>query len=297
MQMSVLALAAAAAFCVAFGIWGVGLVTANERVVASAIPTRSGKKKESDTFIIAALADVIGRPFTRPAMDILGPWRSGIRRRIDAAGRPNGMTVETYARRTVGYVIMFGLLGTLFVLQGSVLFGLFAYTAMFLNEFFLYSKARGRQDEIQRTMPDFLDVLVVTVTAGLSFRLALARVTESMPGVLADEFTVVLRQMDLGTSRREAFEDLRSRNSAESLNQFVTAILQAEELGAPLSNALVEIASDMRRESAQWAKRKAQKNTPKITIVTAVLVMPSLILIIIGGLIYGTDIDFSIFGG
>jgi tight adherence protein C len=295
--MEVLALAAAAAICVALGVLGVGLATANERVVASALPARRGKKEGSDTFLLAALADSVGRPFTRPAMDLLGPWRSGIRRRIDAAGRPGGMTVETYARRTAGYVILFGGLGLLITLNGNVLFGMLFFLMMFLNEAFLYSKARGRQDEIQRTMPDFLDVLVVTVSAGLSFRLALARVTESMPGVLADEFTVVLRQMDLGTPRREAFEDLRSRNSAESLKQFVTAILQAEELGAPLTNALVEIASDMRRESAQWAKRKAQKNTPKVTVVTAVLVMPALMLLIIGGMIYGSGVDFSNLGG
>jgi tight adherence protein C len=146
-------------------------------------------------------------------------------------------------------------------------------------------------------MPDFLDVLAVTVSAGLSFRHALARVADSMPGALADEFTIALRQMDLGTPRREAFEDLRSRNSSEALNQFVTAILQAEELGAPLANALVEIASDMRRESAQWAKRKAQKNTPKVTAVTAALVLPAFMLLVVGAMFFGTGVDISDISG
>jgi tight adherence protein C len=295
--MLVLALAAAAALCVGMGVWGLALATAGERVAEGALPVRSQQKKNSDNSAIAALADAIGRPFTRLTMDLLGPWRANIRRRIDAAGRPGGMTVESYARRTAGYVIIFGLLGGLLIFNGSFFLGVLFLLAMMLNEALLYSKARARQDEVQRTMPDFLDVLVVTVTAGLSFRLALARVTESMPGVLADEFTVVLRQMDLGTPRREAFEDLRSRNSAEALKQFVTAILQAEELGAPLSKSLVEIASDMRRESAQWAKRKAQKNTPKVTVVTAVLVVPALMLLVVGGLIYGSGIDFSTLGG
>ncbi len=297
--MVVLGLAAAAALCMGMGVWGLALATANERVAQNALPTRAElkKKNDSDTSIIAAIADAIGRPFTRVAMDLMGPWRSSIRQRIDAAGRPGGMTVESYVRRTAGYVITFGLLGGLLIVNGNFFLGVLFLFATMLNEAFLYSKARARQDEIQRTMPDFLDVLVVTVTAGLSFRLALSRVAESMPGVLADEFTIVLRQMDLGTPRREAFEDLRSRNSAEALKQFVTAILQAEELGAPLSKSLVEIASDMRRESAQWAKRKAQKNTPKVTVVTAVLVLPALMILVIGGLIYGSGIDFGSLGG
>lgn len=286
-------LAAAAALVVVLGMWGLSLATAAERVVPNAIPVRTRKKEKSDTFIIAAVADVVGRPFTRLTMDLLGPWRTQIRRRIDAAGRPGGMTVELYARRTAGYVLIFGGLGVVFIVSGSYAFGFLCILASLLNEAFLYSKARSRQDEIQRTMPDFLDVLAVTVSAGLSFRHALARVAESMPGALADEFVVALRQMDLGTPRREAFEDLRNRNSSEALNQFVTAILQAEELGAPLANALVEIASDMRRESAQWAKRKAQKNTPKVTAVTAALVLPAFMLLVIGAMFFGSGVDIN----
>jgi tight adherence protein C len=290
-------LAAAAGLVILLGFWGLSLATAAERVVPSAVPVRSRKKEKSDTFIMAVMADVVGRPFTRLTMDILGPWRSQIRRRIDAAGRPGGMTVETYARRTAGYVLLFGGLGVLFIVSGSYVFGVLCIFASLLNEAFLYSKASARQDEIQRTMPDFLDVLAVTVSAGLSFRHALARVADSMPGALADEFTIALRQMDLGTPRREAFEDLRSRNSSEALNQFVTAILQAEELGAPLANALVEIASDMRRESAQWAKRKAQKNTPKVTAVTAALVLPAFMLLVVGAMFFGTGVDISDISG
>jgi len=283
-------LAAGAALSVLIGVWGFSLATAGERVVKGAVPVRTRTKDKSDTFIVAALADSIGRPFTRPAMDILGPWRTQIRRRIDAAGRPGGMTVELYARRTAGYAILFGGLGVLFILNGSYVYAALFLAAIFLNEAFLFSKARARQDEIQRSMPDFLDVLAVTVSAGLSFRLALGRVAESMPGSLADEFTIALRQMDLGTPRREAFDDLRSRNSSEALNQFVTAILQAEELGAPLANALVEIASDMRRESAQYAKRKAQKNTPKVTAVTAALVLPAVMLLVVGAMFFGSGV-------
>lgn len=204
------------------------------------------------------------------------------------------MTVETYSRRTAGYTVLFGLLGLLLIVNGQPLFGILAFFGSLQTELVLYSKRVARQDNIQRSMPDFLDVLAVTVSAGLSFRLALSRVAESMPGPLAEEFMVALRQMELGTPRREAFEDLRNRNSSEAVNLFVTAILQAEELGAPLGTALVDIGADMRRESAQWAKRKAQRTTPKITAITMSMTLPALMLVVLGALFIGSGMGVQV---
>jgi len=295
--MTILAMAAAAALSVIIGVWGFALMTADERIAASAVPMSHKSKQKNDTFILNALADRLGRPFTGLAMELLAPRRIKIRRRIDAAGRPGGMTVESYARQTAGYVVMFGCIGLLLMLSGQFVLGAICLLGGLQNEFLLYGRMQARQDNIQRTMPDFLDVLAVTVTAGLSFRLALARVAESMPGPLAEEFMVALRQMELGTSRREAFEDLRSRNNSEAVSQFVTAILQAEELGAPLTTALKDISEDMRRESAQWAKRRAQRATPRITMVTTALTLPSLMLVVLGALFYSSGASIGgIFG-
>ncbi|HEV7935646.1 MAG TPA: type II secretion system F family protein [Actinomadura sp.] len=295
--MSILAMAAGAALTVILAVWGFALMTADERVAASAVPKPSKPKQKNDTFILNVVADLLGRPFTGLAMEVLAPRRIAIRRRIDAAGRPGGMTVESYARQTAGYFVMFGSIGLLLMLSGQWLLGALCLLGGLQNEFLLYARMQERQDQVQRSMPDFLDVLAVTVTAGLSFRLALARVAESMPGPLAEEFMVALRQMELGTSRREAFEDLRSRNSSEAVSQFVTAFLQAEELGAPLSTALKDISEDMRRESAQWAKRKAQRATPRITMVTTALTLPSLMLIVLGSLFYSSGANIGgIFG-
>jgi tight adherence protein C len=268
-------------------------MTADERIAASAVPMSGKRKQKNDTFILTVLADRLGRPFTGLAMELLAPWRMKIRKRIDAAGRPGGMTVESYARQSAGYVVMFGSIGLLLMLSGQFLFGAICLLGGLQNEFLLYGRMQARQDNIQRTLPDFLDVLAVTVTAGLSFRLALARVAESMPGPLAQEFMVALRQMELGTSRREAFEDLRTRNSSEAVSQFVTALLQAEEIGAPLTAALKDISEDMRRESAQWAKRKAQRATPRITVVTTALTLPALMMIVLGAMFYSSGAGFG----
>jgi len=272
---------------------GFALYTGGDRVVPSSLPKAPPKAKSDGIFILNRLADVVGRPFTGPMLELLAPWRTRIRRRIDAAGRPGGMTVESYARQTAGMIVMFGGLGVLLFLQGRTTIALAVLVAMFQNEFLLYGRAQSRKDEIERELPDFLDVLAVTVTAGLSFRTALARVVESMPGALAEEFRIVLRQMELGTPRREAFEDLRTRNASAAIGQFVTAMLQAEELGAPLSTSLMDIAADMRRESAQWARRRAQRMTPRITAATTALTLPAMMLVIVGSLFFSSGLDLG----
>ena len=197
----------------------------------------------------------------------------------------------------MGFVLMFGVFGLMLMASGQLIFGVLTMLGALQNEFVLYARVRARQDDIQRTLPDFLDVLAVTVSAGLGFRHALTRVAESMPGALADEFMVALRQMELGTPRRDAFEDLRKRNDSQALSQFVTAILQAEELGAPLATALIDIGADMRRESAQWAKRKAQRTTPRITAVTTALTLPAVMAIVLGSMLFSSGADlFGLLG-
>ena len=291
--MMILGMALGGALCVVLAVWGYALASSGERVAASAIPALDKSKQKNDVFILNVIADRLGRPFTGIAMELLAPWRIKIRKRIDAAGRPGGMTVESYARTTAGYVVMFGSIALLMFLIGQFVFGLICLLGPLQNEALIYGRMRSRQDDIQRAMPDFLDVLAVTVSAGLSFRVALARVAESMQGPLSEEFMVALRQMELGTPRREAFEDLRKRNSAEALGLFVTAILQAEELGAPLQAALMDISQDMRRESAQWARRKAQRTTPSITAVTTTLTLPALMAIVLGAMFFGSEVNLG----
>ena len=93
---------------------------------------------------------------------------------------------------------------------------------------------------------------------------ALQRVAEALGGPVGEEMLTALRQMELGATRREAFLALRARNDSESLSTFVGAQLQAEELGVPLSEALNDIAQDMRRAAAQDARRRAARAAPRI---------------------------------
>lgn len=285
------------ALCLVLLTWGFHLATAEQQVVGG-VPVREKKQKSDEDFLLFVISELVGRPFRGIVLGIIGTrGAASVRRRIAAANRSGRMTVERYASRKAGDFIIYGGLGLL-MLKTSAVVGIVSIAyGLVMADLQLYSQARQRQEKIQQTLPDFLDVLAVTVSAGLGFRHAVARVSESMPGALAEEFQTALRQMELGASRREAFDDLRTRNSSEALGQFVTALLQAEELGAPLAQALNEISVDMRREHAQWARRKAQKINPRITIVTMATILPGLIILIVGAMFLGSSANFgNVFG-
>ena len=165
----------------------------------------------------------------------------------------------------------------------------------FIPDIALWSKAAERQEKIEDDLPDFLDVLAVTVSAGLLFRGALERVIERSEGPLAEEMQLVLRQMDVGQSRAEAFADLRARTSSNSLDSFVVALMQSEELGSPLTEALNQIALDMRQVTAQRARQKASKANPKISAVVSLIMVPATMLLIGVAMFYSVDFA-DIFG-
>lgn len=277
--------------------WGLFLATRKSEVAGDFVIEAPRKEAES-TFVLHRITEMIGRPFGPAVLDWLGDERQArVQLRIDAAGRPEGLTVRRYAQRKAGEVLLYGGLSFFLFLNDSTMFALLVLGFGALTDLSLYSSKQQRQEEIQKQLPDFLDVLAVTVGSGLAFRQALSRVADSMPGVLASEFRLALHQMELGTSRREAFGALRKRNSNESLGRFVTALQQAEELGAPLTQALHTISLDMRREDAQFLRRKAQQLNPRVTGVTALTMLPGLLLLIGGGMFIGSSIDLSaIFG-
>ena len=224
--------------------------------------------------------------------------RASIKRKLDAAGHPGGMTIEGYAGRKAGYTIIMGGAGLLFALRGNFLLGaLFIAFGWFYTDVWLGGVARARQSRIEHDLPDFLDILAVTVAAGVSFRSALGRVAEALEGPLSEEIMTALRQMELGMSRRQALEGIKGRNTSESLNQFVTALLQAEELGVPLADALGHLAEDMRRSFYQGARRRAAKAAPRVSLIVSTIIVPGAIVLIVASVIAGTDVDFgNLFG-
>ena len=154
-------------------------------------------------------------------------------------------------------------------------------------------QGRRRRESIDRDLPDFLDILAVTVNAGIAFRSALARVIDRFDGPISDEVRLTLDQMGHGASTKVAFLAMQRRSGSTAVRSFTTAFLQADELGAPLAETLNQIALDMRRENAQALRRKASQTVPKVTLVTSLVMVPAALILIIVGLAIGSGIDFG----
>lgn len=284
--MTPLLAALGAAALVGTGALGVRLITSTglEQVEAQ----YRTAQKELRTGGLAGLLDVLGRAFLRPMVRLYGSARL---RKLDVAirraGRPDGVTVTVYVQRQAGAIVLGFLLLLVFGMVGQWIFGVFLVVILSVwMRVWLLGATQSRQKQLDRELPDFLDVLGVTVLAGLGFRQAVERVCDFHDGALAEEMRRTLREMDVGVSRRHAFVGLRERTSSEAVGAFVTALLQAEELGVPLSDALEQIGRDSRREHAQRVRQKAAQAGPKVSLVVTLTIMPGAMLLIMSAIVF-----------
>ncbi|CAM5336413.1 MULTISPECIES: DUF5936 domain-containing protein [Streptomyces] len=261
-----------------------------------AVALESGATRTS---AVGSGIDRLGIRWAPAVLRMMGPKAVNKKRRqIDLAGNPGGLTIDRYAARRAVYGAL-GVLGAFsMLLRGQLFLALLMIAfGLFWVEAGIWSAIRVRRDHIERTLPDFLDVLAVVVSAGLGFRQALDRVAEKYEGPWSDELRITLRQMDMGVSRRQAFDELRRRNDSEQVAMFVTTLQQGEELGAPIVETLIQIANDMRRTDAQNARRKAAKAVPKATFAVTTFLLPGTLLLLTVGFVYGADVDFGALTG
>ncbi|MFF2022388.1 DUF5936 domain-containing protein [Streptomyces sp. NPDC058171] len=284
------ALTGAAVFGALFGIRLYRTETKLPGDLALALEVGATRVSTTDSAV-----DRIGMRCAPLVLRLMGPKRvDAKRRRIDRAGNPGGLTVDRYAARRAVYGVFGVVLGLVFLNNAQPLFAALTLAfGLFAADALIWQAVRERRAVIDRTLPDFLDVLAVVVSAGLGFRQALDRVAERYEGPWADELRITLRQMDMGVSRRQAFDELRRRNDSEQVAQFVSALQQGEELGSPIAETLIQIAGDMRRTDAQNARRRAAKTIPKATVVTLVFMLPATMILIATGMFLGSGSDFG----
>lgn len=287
------ALAALSGLGVAGVCYGIGMYRADVRLPADLqLALEVGGTR---TTKVGNAVDRLGMRWAPLVLRLMGPARTArVRARIDHAGHPYGLTVDRYAARRAVYGFLGGLAALATLSKGHwVLAALMVGYGWGWTDLGIWLAVRRRRDEIERTLPDFLDVLAVVVSSGLGFRQALERVSAVYQGPWSDEIRITLRQLDVGVSRREAFDQLRRRNRSEQVGQFVTALQQGEELGAPIARTLLQIAQDMRRTEAQNARRRAARTVPKATGVITTVLVPATMILLISGTILGSRIDFG----
>jgi tight adherence protein C len=233
----------------------------------------------------------------RPAIERLGSLlsrstpqkaRQDLMNRLDLAGRPGNLTPEDFgAVRLVAAAVMAALgllLGLLLAnpvyLAVSLAAG--AIIGYYLPVLWLKQKVDARRAQIQRGLPDAMDLLVIAVDAGLGFDAALARVTDKYRNALSDEFAKVLREVSLGRPRLEAMDEMGRSSGVEDLHNFIQAIIQSEQFGTGIGKILRIQADEMRRKRRQRAQEKAAQATLKMMLPMVGCIFPTLWIVLLG---------------
>jgi tight adherence protein C len=209
-----------------------------------------------------------------------------LQRRLDLAGNPRAWTPDRIlAVKGIGLLIgaALGLLIGIHSPAAAIVFAAaFAAFGFFLPDLLLYNEGLKRQAKIVSAMPDAIDMLTVCVEAGLGFDGALAQVARNTDGPLAEEFSRTLQEMQIGRSRPDALRGMVARSTVPELRTFVSALVQAGELGIPVSRVLREQAVEMRVRRRQRAEERAQKVPVKIMFPLILCIFPALLVVIIG---------------
>jgi tight adherence protein C len=230
--------------------------------------------------LVKRLAAVAVRVNPKTSMDGLGT-------RLLAAGLTTRVTITQFLAFKTGLAIGGGLLAIVFgvvagPLAGIVLAPVLGAVGFFAPDTFLTFRVKGRRERIRSELPDALDLLAVSVEAGLGLDGAVTKLTEHMEGALVDEFALTLGEMRIGEARHDALKKLAERVPAPEVAAFVRSVVQADQLGISLGRILRVQAADSRLRRQAAAEEKAMKAPIKMLFPTAILIFPSLFVVVLG---------------
>lgn len=235
--------------------------------------------------VVRPLIERVGRRLSRSTPE---KTRQDLQNKLNLAGHPGNLSPQDFmAIRYVACIVLFAvglLLGALLqsplwlavVAAGGALAGFFG-PLMWLNQ-----KVGDRRKEIQKALPDAMDLLTIAVEAGLGFDAAMARVTDKFHNALSDEFATVLQETRLGRPRMEALDDMGRRTGVEDLHNFVQAVIQSEQMGVGVAKILRLQSDEMRRKRRQRAQEKAAQASLKMMLPMVGCIFPTLWIILLG---------------
>jgi len=260
--------------------------------------------KELNKELDKPFADRVIDPFQKKALAV-GRRISGadtaerIRRKLDLAGNPPGWTVDrVLSGKVLGAVLglVFGLafqlmLGSptmkIVIIIGATVVGFFA------PNLYLYQRAHERAERLQRDLPDAIDLLTISVESGLGFDAAVQQVARNTEGPLSEEFSRVLREMQIGQGRADSLRALGERTNVPDVRTFVGAMVQADSFGIPIAQVLRVQSAEMRVKRRQRAEAKAQQVPVKITIPLIFCILPTLFIAVMGPAVLSIMDSFS----
>jgi tight adherence protein C len=216
--------------------------------------------------------------------------RDRVARKLLIAGSPTGWDAERLlAFKIIGFsggivagLFVTTLIGDMTPFIRIVLIGLLAFVGFMVPDSMLSRRVGERQKEILGTLSDTLDLLTISVEAGLSLNAAIAQVVQNVPGVLSSEFARMLQEIQLGVPRADAFRNLAERTDVDELNAFALAMIQADVFGVSIASVLRTQARQLRIKRRQRAEAKAQQTPVKIVFPLILCILPALFVVIVG---------------
>jgi len=211
------------------------------------------------------------------------------------AGSRDNITVSQFQ----GFKIVFAIIG-LFCSLISVILGLpFAELSIILLPIlgfalpiiYIRRKAKKRQEQLRSDLPDFLDTVSISLQAGAGLDAAIKETIAHFEGPLQEEFSRLMYEIDLGVQRERAYADLLKRNDNVDFQGFIKSLIQGSKLGVPVANTFKIQSEEIRKISMEQVKEQAAKASPKVTLITSLLIAPLVMMMILGlvilNMIYG----------
>lgn len=196
------------------------------------------------------------------------------------AGNPHGLTADTFIAVKLALMAAAILIGI--IARNILLLCTLIIIAIYAPSFYLRIEQKNRREEIVKSLPDVLDLLMVSVEAGLGFDAALQKVIDQARGPLAFEFDKALQEINLGKPRREALRDMAQRVESNDLTTFVGSIIQADLMGVSIGNVLRIQANQCRANRRMRAREKAQQAPIKILIPLVLFIFPTIFIVLLG---------------
>jgi tight adherence protein C len=228
-----------------------------------------------------------GSLFLKIGRRLLTPrYEQWLHQKLESAGQFGALALSAVLTKKITFAVVGIMFGLLFVSKGAAeglaAMALFAVLGFLVPDLLLISDGQKRDQEMERGLPDAIDLLNLCVESGLSFEAAIARVSVSMNGPVAEEFGALVSQIQLGKSRVEGMSALAERTKSKGLQRFVSALLQVDQLGMPISGVLAEQAQEMRAIRKDRAREQGQKVTIKILMPLMLCFLPAMFIIVLG---------------
>lgn len=275
----------------------IGVITSERRGVARSVAAIQALDSAP-----SVLKEEIERPFAERVIAPLGERLVGLGRRLvradtarkiqyrlNIAGNPPAWDVNRILGLKVLGAGVFTVLGFIYLLGqnwplyklvvATALVGLFGYV---LPNILLYNAGQKREILMRNALPDAMDLLTISVEAGLGFDAAVSRVAKNGDGPLNQEFARLLQEMQLGRGRTEAMRAMAERTSLPDLKSFCLAMVQADSLGIPIARVLRIQSKEMRTKRRQRAEEKAQQVPVRMMIPLVLFILPCLFIVILG---------------